>query len=32
VDAPAVGRELTPFDPAEALTSAEAISAFLAEA
>ena len=33
VDAPAVGREpLTPFDPAEALTTAEAISAFLAEA
>ena len=33
VDAPAVGREpLTPFDPAETLTTAEAISAFLAEA
>ena len=32
VDAPAVGRELTPFDPAETLTSAEAISTFLAEA
>lgn len=31
-DAPAVGRELTTFDPTEALTSAEAISAFLAEA
>lgn len=32
VDAPAVGRVLTPFDPAEALTTAEAVSAFLAEA
>ena len=32
VDASAVGRELTPFDPAETLTTAEAISAFLAEA
>ena len=32
VDASAVGRELTPFDPAETLTSAEAISTFLAEA
>lgn len=32
VDAPAVGRELASFDPAEALTTAEAISAFLAEA
>ena len=32
VDAPAVGRELTPFDPAETLTSAEAISTFLAQA
>ena len=32
VGAPAVGRELTPFDPAETLTSAEAISTFLAEA
>ncbi|OLK26849.1 transcriptional regulator, partial [Xanthomonas oryzae] len=32
VDAPAVGRELTPFDPSEELTTAEAISAFLAEA
>ena len=33
VDAPAVGREpLTPFDPAGTLTTAAAISAFLAEA
>lgn len=32
VDAPAVGRELTPFDPSEELTTTEAISAFLAEA
>lgn len=32
VDAPAVRRELTPFDPSEELTTAEAISAFLAEA
>ena len=32
VDAPAVGRELSPFDPAEALTTAEAICTFLADA
>ena len=33
VDAPAVGREvLTPYDPAECLTSAEAVAAFLADA
>lgn len=33
VDAPAVGREvLTPFDPAEHLTTAEAIAFFLEEA
>jgi len=33
VDAPAVGREvLTPFDPAECLTSVEAIAFFLEEA
>ena len=33
VDAPAVGREgLTPYDPAECLTSAEALAAFLADA
>ena len=33
VDAPAVGREvLTPYDPAECLTSAEAVAAFLAVA
>ena len=32
VDAPAVGRELSPFDQAEALTTAEAICTFLADA
>ena len=33
VDAPAVGREvLTPSDPADCLTSAEAVAAFLADA
>lgn len=33
VDAPAVGHEvLTPYDPAECLTSAEAVAAFLADA
>ena len=33
LDAPAVGRELlTPYDPAEALTTAEAVAAFLANA
>ena len=33
VDAPAVGHEvLTPYDPAEFLTSAEAVAAFLADA
>ena len=33
LDAPAVGREvLTPYDPAECLTSAEAVAAFLADA
>lgn len=32
VDAPAVGRELSPFGPAEALTTTEAICTFLAEA
>ena len=33
LDAPAVGRELLrPYDPAEALTTAEAVAAFLADA
>lgn len=33
VDAPAVGREvLTPYDPAERLTSAEAVAEFVADA